>query len=125
MKGAVKQRLVKVPSHSWVKEFPGEITVCDSSGIILEMNAKSVENFKQDGGRKLIGKNLFDCHPEPARTKLKDLMEKQQVNVYTTEKQGVRKLVCQTPWYKGGKYRGFVEMSLIIPGEIPNLIRDP
>ena len=78
-KGTVKPRLVNVPSHSWVKEFPGAITVCDSRGIILEMNAKAVENFKQDGGRKLIGKNLFDCHPEPARTKLKDLMEKQQV----------------------------------------------
>ena len=121
----MKPRLVKVPSHSWVTDFPGAITVCDSRGIILEMNAKAVENFKQDGGRKLIGTNLFDCHPEPARTKLKELMEKQQVNVYTTEKQGVRKLVCQTPWYKAGEYRGFVELSLVIPGDIPNLIRDP
>ena len=90
----------------------------------MEMNATSVENFREEGGKKLIGTNLFDCHPEPARTKLRQLMEAQQVNVYTTEKKGVRKLICQTPWYKAGKYRGFVELSLVISGEIPNLIRD-
>jgi transcriptional regulator with PAS, ATPase and Fis domain len=124
VEGAVKQ-LVRVTNHSWVKEFPGTITVCDSAGIILEMNAKAVKNFRQEGGRKLIGTNLFDCHPETARTKLKRLMKKQQINVYTTEKKGVRKLVCQAPWYKAGKYRGFVELSVVIQGEIPNLVRDP
>jgi transcriptional regulator with PAS, ATPase and Fis domain len=117
--------LVKVPNHLWVEGFPGAITVCDSEGIILEMNVKAVENFRQEGGRKLIGTNVLDCHPEPARTRLKQLMEKRQVNVYTTEKEGVRKLICQTPWYKAGEYRGFVELSLVIPGDIPNLIRDP
>jgi PAS domain S-box-containing protein len=112
-----------VTKHSWVEEFPAEITVCDSAGIILEMNAKAAEDFKDDGGRELIGKNLFDCHPEPAREKLKQLMEKRQANIYTTQKGEVRKLVCQTPWYEAGKYRGFVEISQIIQGEIPNLIR--
>jgi hypothetical protein len=113
-----------VTSHPWVEEFPGAITVCNSAGIILEMNLKAKENLKEEGGQKLIGTNLLDCHPEPARTKLKQLMEAQQVNVYTTQKNGVRKLICQTPWHKAGKYRGFVELSLKIPGEIPNLIRD-
>lgn len=117
--------MAKLEGHLWVQEFPGSITVCDSKGIILEMNAKAVEQFDKDGGLKLIGTNLLDCHPEPARSKLKGLMEKEQVNVYTTEKAGVRKLVCQTPWYKAGKYSGFVEISLVVPGEIPNLIRDP
>ena len=107
-----------------MEEFPAAITVCDSAGIILEMNAKAAEDFKDDGGRQLIGKNLLDCHPESARGKLKQLMETQQANVYTTQKGKVRKLVCQTPWYEAGKYRGFVEITQIIPGEIPNLIRD-
>lgn len=117
--------MARLGSNSWVEEFPGSITVCDSKGIILEMNAKAVEVFEKDGGLKLIGTNLLDCHPEPARIKLKELMEKEQVNVYTTEKAGVRKVVCQTPWYKDGEYSGFVEISLVVPGEIPNLIRDP
>ena len=120
----VRRKLAKVTKHLWVEEFPGAITVCDSAGIILEMNVKAMEDFREEGGQKLIGTNLFDCHPEPASTKLRELMDAKQVNVYTTEKRGVRKLVCHTPWYKAGKYRGFVELSLVISGEIPNLIRD-
>ena len=112
-------------NHSWVDEFPGAVTVCDPEGIILEMNQKSAENFKDDGGMELIGKNMFDCHPEPARTKTRELLEKKRLNVYTTEKKGVHKLIYQSPWYKNGKYCGFVELSLVIPSEIPHFIRDP
>lgn len=112
-------------THLWVDELPSAITVCDSAGIILEMNAKAAESFKEEGGRDLVGKNLLDCHPEPARTELKQLMERRQANVYTVEKNGVRKLIYQTPWYSAGKYRGFVEISLVVPSEIPHFMRDP
>ena len=111
-------------SHPWVKEFIGAITVCDSNAIIVEMNDKAAESFREEGGKKLIGTNLLECHPEPAKTKLKQLMERRQVNVYTTEKNGVKKLIHQAPWYVNGKYRGFVEISLEIPREIPHFIRD-
>jgi hypothetical protein len=113
-----------VTTHSWVDEFPGAVTVCDPQGIILEMNHKAAQNFAEDGGQKLVGTNMLDCHPEPAKTKLKQLLEKRQMNVYTTEKMGVRKLIYQSPWYKAGEYRGFIELSLVIPIEIPNFIRD-
>lgn len=109
--------------HEWIKEFPGAITVCDPQGIILEMNERSAEVFKEDGGTALIGSNLFDCHPEPARSKLKALMERQERNVYTIEKKGVKKLIYQTPWYREGEYAGFVELSLEIPTELPHFIR--
>ena len=112
-------------SHLWVKEFSGAVTVCDSTGIILEMNEKSVEENLNQGGEKLIGTNLLDCHPEPARTRLRELMDNRQINVYTTEKSGVKKLIYQSPWYVGGSYRGFVEISVEIPKEIPHHIRDP
>jgi PAS domain-containing protein len=105
----------------WVKEFPAAITVCDSKGIILEMNDRAVRAFQEQGGEKLIGTNLLDCHPEDPRVKLKRLMDAQQVNVYTTEKDGVRKFIYQSPWYRGGKYSGFVEISLEIPERIPHL----
>jgi len=111
--------------HSWVKEFPGAITVCDSTGIITELNDKAIESFRDEGGEKLIGTNLLDCHPEPARTKLKELMDKRQINIYTIEKNGVKKLIHQTPWYVDGEYRGFVELSLEIPREMPHFVRDP
>lgn len=116
--------MTKVAKHSWVEEFPASITVCDSTGIILEMNRKAAEEFDDEGGRRLIGTNVYDCHPEPARTKLKQLMKRKQANVYTTKKGRVRKLVCQMPWFKAGKFRGFVEITQRIQGEIPNIIRD-
>ena len=111
-------------NHSWVNEFPGGVTVCDPEGIILEMNQVSAENFKEEGGMGLIGKNMVDCHPEPSRTKVRELLEAKQLNVYTTEKKGVHKIIYQSPWYENGKYRGFVELSLVIPSEIPHFIRD-
>ena len=110
--------------HLWIKSFPGAITVCDTKGIILEMNEAACEVFREDGGEKLVGTNLFDCHPEKARIKLEALLAKQQANVYTIEKHGKKKLIYQTPWYRDGKYAGFIELSLVIPKEMPHFIRD-
>ncbi|MEW6030783.1 MAG: diguanylate cyclase [Chloroflexota bacterium] len=109
--------------NEWVKEFPASITVCDEEGIILEMNDRSAQTFEDDGGRKLIGSNVLDCHPEPARTKTERLLAAQIKNVYTIEKNGVKKLIYQSPWYKDGKYAGFVEIALEIPWELPHFVR--
>jgi transcriptional regulator with PAS, ATPase and Fis domain len=109
--------------NEWVKEFPASITVCDEEGVILEMNDKSVQTFAEDGGRKLIGSNILDCHPEPARTKTEHMLAAQEKNVYTIEKNGVKKLIYQSPWYKDGKYAGFVEIALEIPWELPHFVR--
>ncbi|HTX80357.1 MAG TPA: PAS domain-containing protein [Longilinea sp.] len=109
--------------ESWVKEFPGAVTVCDPDGIILAMNDRSAHTFADDGGLELIGKSLLDCHPEPARSKIKEMLEKQQSNIYTIEKKGKKKLIYQSPWYREGKFAGLVELSLEIPFEMPNFIR--
>ena len=94
-----------MPSHAWVNEFPFAITVCDPDGIILEMNEKSARTFQNDGGVDLIGKNLFDCHPEPAKNHLEDLMRNRQTNVYTIEKKGGKKMIYQSPWFENGEYK--------------------
>lgn len=109
--------------YSWVTEFPASIIICDADGIIVEMNDRAARNYEKDGGRALIGKNLLDCHPEPARTKTQRLLETQQKNVYTIEKKGVKKLIYQSPWYRDGKFAGLVELSLEIPTELPHFIR--
>jgi transcriptional regulator with PAS, ATPase and Fis domain len=109
--------------HEWIKEFPAAITVCDTEGIILEMNVKSAKTFEKDGGLKLIGSNMLDCHPEAARTKTERLLAAREKNVYTIEKNGVKKLIYQSPWYRNGEYAGFVELSLEIPSELPHFIR--
>lgn len=112
-----------MPDHEWIKEFPAAITVCDEEGIILEMNDKAAKTFEKDGGYKLAGSNMLDCHPDPARTKVERLLAARQKNVYTIEKNGVKKLIYQSPWYKDGIYAGFVELSLEIPLELPHFIR--
>lgn len=107
----------------WIKEFPASATVCDPDGLILAMNDKAAEAYETDGGYSLIGMNMLDCHPEPARTKTAKMLELQEKNIYTTEKNGVKKLIYQSPWYKDGQYAGFVELALEIPFEMPHFVR--
>jgi transcriptional regulator with PAS, ATPase and Fis domain len=115
---------VNTDAYAWINEFPGGITVCEADGTILAMNAKSAAIFEKDGGAALIGTNLFDCHPEPSRTKLRELLSSGKRNVYTIEKQGIKKLIYQSPWFVDGEYRGFVELSLELPESLPHFVRD-
>ncbi len=110
--------------NAWINEFPADITVCDVDGIILELNDRATLSLEKEGGRALIGTNLLDCHPEPARQKLKKMMETRQPNVYTIEKKGAKRLIYQSPWFIGGEYRGFVELDLVIPFDMPHFIRE-
>lgn len=110
--------------YAWVEEFAGSAVVCDPEGIILEMNEKAAIAYKKWGGKQLLGTNLLDCHPEPSLSKLKQMMEQRQANIYTIEKNGTRKLIYQTPWHVKGEYRGFVEMLIDIPASMPHFIRD-
>jgi hypothetical protein len=110
--------------HAWIKEFPGAVTVCDPDGIILEMNDKAAKTFEKDGGYALIGKSLFACHSEASVEKLKRLMEQRETNIYSIEKQGLKKLIYQSPWTQKGVYAGFLEISLEIPFELPHFVRD-
>ncbi len=109
----------------WIERFPGAITVCDRQGVVLDMNDKSAATFAGDGGRALIGRSMLDCHPDPARGKLEELLANPRVNAYTIEKNGVHKLIYQAPWYKDGACQGLVELSLVIPAEMPHFIREP
>ena len=109
--------------YSWTEEFPGSITVCDPEGIILEMNDDAAKGYEDRGGKALIGTNLLDCHPEPSRSQLKEMLETQRANSYTIEKNGRKKFVHQTPWYVQGEYRGFVEIVVTIPDKMPHFIR--
>ncbi|MGA2504496.1 MAG: PAS domain-containing protein [Anaerolineales bacterium] len=110
--------------NAWIKEFPAAITVSDPDGIILEMNDKAAKSMAKDGGLALIGKNMLDCHPDPARGKLERLMDEQKANAYTIEKNGIKKFIYQSPWFKDGRYSGFIEFSFEIPFEIPHFIRE-
>lgn len=111
-------------NHLWVQDFPGAVTVCDADGVILEMNSQAALAFASDGGRALVGSNVLDCHPGPARGKLRQLLDTQQTNMYTVERKGLRKLIFQAPWYRDGEFGGLVEMTLELPDDIPHFVRD-
>jgi transcriptional regulator with PAS, ATPase and Fis domain len=110
--------------HAWITEFPAAITVCDADGVIIAMNRRSIETFEKDGGAALIGRNVLDCHPEPSRTQLTSMLASGEKNVYTIQKNGIRKLIYQSPWYMNGHYAGFVEMSLPLPESMAHFDRD-
>jgi len=110
--------------QAWQDDFSGAVTVCSADGTIIYMNKKSVETFEKYGGKELVGTNVLDCHPEPARKKLEEMLASGEKNAYTIEKNGIRKLIYQAPWYQSGKCCGFVELSLEIPREIQNYSRE-
>lgn len=98
------------------------ITVCDKVGNILDMNQRSAD--VNSHGNKIVGNNLFDCHPERAAAILKDLLENEKLNAYTIEKKGVKKLIYQVPWYDQGEFGGLIELSLPIPFDMPHFVRE-
>ena len=50
------------------------------------MNDKSISDFENDGGSKLIGSNLFDCHNESSNKIIMRIIEEKKPNIYTIEK---------------------------------------
>lgn len=112
-----------MPEGAWVKELKAAITVCDRDGVALEMNDRAAETHAKDGGRALIGKSILECHPERARELFEDLLRTERLNVYTIEKDGVKKLIYQAPWYREGVFAGIVELSLPIPWDLPHFVR--
>jgi transcriptional regulator with PAS, ATPase and Fis domain len=107
----------------YFKEFPSAVTVCDKKGTIIYMNEKSSTTFSKDGGKSLIGKSLLDCHPETAREKIKELINTGKSNSYTIEKNGIKKLIHQSPWYEGSVLMGLIEISIEIPFRMEHFIR--
>jgi hypothetical protein len=88
------------------------------------MNDISKQQFANTDDGDLVGKSLIDCHPEPARTFLLKMLAEPIPNSYTIEKKGVRKMIHQTPWMENGEFKGVVEISFVIPMEMPHHKRD-
>jgi hypothetical protein len=105
------------------KELPFAITVCDTEAIILYMNDRSISTFQKYGGANILGTNLFLYHHGTAAIKLRELLDTESKNAYTIEKNGVKKLIYQSPWYNNGKFAGLIELSLEIPFDMAHFVR--
>jgi hypothetical protein len=113
--------LQQIPSMA--KELPFAITVCDTEAIILYMNDRSVSTFQKYGGADIIGTSLFDYHHGSSEVKLRELLDSQIRNAYTIEKNGIKKMIYQSPWLKDGEFAGLIELSLEIPMEMEHFVR--
>jgi hypothetical protein len=71
----------------------------------------------------LIGSNVLECHPEPARSKLAGMLATQATNAYSDSEDGKKRFFYQAAWYREGEYAGFVEISFPVPEEIPHFKR--
>ena len=101
-----------IQEFQWAESMNCAVTVCDKEGVILYMNAPARELYRKHGD--LIGTNLLGCHSERSRGIIRS---------YTISKQGLRKMIYQTPWRKDGEVAGIVEISMIIPEELPHYDR--
>jgi len=108
----------------WIEKFDGNVIVSDAQGKIIYMNEKALSHYEKDGGSSLIGQDLLACHNETSRIKIMEIMTSGQKNVYTIEKRGKKKIIYQSPWFRDGKFRGIIELSLEIPAEMPHFIRE-
>ena len=105
----------------WAKEMNCAVTVFDKEGVILYMNDKAKETFAKHGD--LIGKSLMPCHNENSRAIIARLLETGGTNSYTIQKNGQKKMIYQTAWKEDGIVAGLVEISMVIPEEMPHYIR--
>ncbi len=107
----------------WSHGFGAAVTVCDEHGTIVELSPSAVELFAASGGAELVGRSVLDCHPEGMRARLAEAMAARTRNVYTTEKNGRRRIVFQGHWQTEAA-NGYLELSFEIPAELPHRVRD-
>ncbi|MCL1908482.1 MAG: PAS domain-containing protein [Holophagaceae bacterium] len=110
--------------QNWIENFGAAITVVDKDLVIAYMNDKALSAFEKYGGRELLGRNLEGCHSERSMAIMRQILETGEPHTYTIEKGGIKKLVHQAPWKKGGATAGLVEFSIEIPWELEHFARD-
>ena len=87
------------------------------------MNPAAEMLFAKDGGRALLGTNLYECHSPESQEKIKTMMREQTGHTYTIEKAGKKRLIHQSPWHRDGEFAGLVEISFALPPSMPNFVR--
>lgn len=105
----------------WAEALTCAVTICDADGKIIFMNEKSRATFGHHGD--LIGKNLFDYHQPESQAKIRHMLATGEDNTYKVVKNGISKLIHQTPWRIDGKIAGMVELSIILPPDMKTIIR--
>jgi len=109
--------------EKYFSEIPVAITVTDLNGDIVYMNNKSEKVFENYGGKELIGKNIFNYHNSNSQNQITEMLKNNTTNVYTIEKNGIKKIIFQSPWTVNNTVKGMVELSYEIPFEMKHFKR--
>jgi len=105
----------------WANELSCAVTVCDANGMVVYQNEKSKATFATYGN--MLGQCLKDCHNSASWATIQKLITENASNTYTIEKNGIKKLIHQAPWYNDGKVAGLIEFSIELPPTLPHYIR--
>lgn len=108
---------------AWAEGLDVAITVSDAEGNIIYMNGRSATTFSKYGGKSLEGTSLRECHKPESWQKILRILDTGRANCYTIEKEGVKKLIYQAPWYEDGQVAGLVELSMVVPQQMDHFIR--
>lgn len=108
----------------WAFRMNCAVTVADADCRIIYMNERSRQTFAARGGAALIGHNLMEYHNERSKAIIRRLLDEGGTNAYTIEKEGLRKMIFQSAWFDAdGRVGGLVELSMVIPAEMPHYVR--
>ena len=107
---------------TYFDELDCAVTVCDTTGVVIYCNKKASQTFAKYG--EIMGENLKNCHSPSSWEKICRLLQTGESNSYTIEKNGQKKIIHQTPWRENGEVRGLVEISIVLPFEMPHHVRD-
>ncbi|MBI9066314.1 MAG: PAS domain-containing protein [Salinivirgaceae bacterium] len=110
-------------TFDYYKEFASAVTICDVEGMIIYMNDKAALTFEKWGGKDLVGKSLFNCHNPKSRSIIQEIIKTGMSNTYTIDKNGEKKMIHQAPWFKDGIVAGVIEMSIVLPNNMPHYQR--
>jgi len=61
---------------SLLNSIDEEIVLVDTNHKIVFMNIRALENYKDRGGKSLIGKSIFDCHNENSKKTILEAYER-------------------------------------------------
>ena len=107
----------------WCEDIDAAVTVCDADGIVVYMNKLSRATFNKNG-ETMVGRSMIPCHNERSRAIINDMLANDVPHCYTITKKGRKKMIYQTPWRVDGQVKGLVEISFVLPDEIPHHDRD-
>jgi len=114
---------MKEKNEMWHRNSVAAITVCNANAEIIYMNSKARQTFKKYGD-DLIGRSLYEYHSEHSAQIIRRLLSEGGTNVYSIEKNGIKKLIHQSAWLDDeGRVGGLTEISVELPAEMPHFIR--